>query len=143
MWFDENNHYEDIEFATKSFLNSKKIVYYDKAIYQYNTYREEGRSDFYSNDERLNACYKSFDNIPSKWLDNYITYALFNGIAIVNMMIIKNDYNYELLQKVRSVVKKNIKSVKKSQYGFIKKFQIYLFNYNLNLYKKVYCRYKK
>lgn len=139
--FDENNNYEDIEFATKSFLNCKKVVFLNKKMYISNK-RSDSRSSFFENDDRIIACQKSFEIIPKEILDDYITYSLFNAISIVNMMVLNNRYNYELQEKVKKFIKENIKSVKKSQYNIIKKIQIYLFHYNLNLYKKIYCNIK-
>ena len=140
--FDENNYYEDIEFATKIFLNSQKVVFLNKKMYIYNQ-RKNSRSSFFENDDRIKACEKSFKIVQKELLNDYITYALFNAISIVNMMLLNNKYNCELQNKVKEYVKENIKSVKKSKYGFVKKLQIYLFNYNFNLYKIIYCKLKK
>lgn len=140
--FDENNYYEDIEFATKVFLNSKKVVFLNKKMYICNK-RSNSRSSFFENDDRIKACEKSFKIVPKELLNDYITYALFNAISIVNMMILNNIYNCELQNKVKKFVKENIKSVKKSKYGFVKKIQIYIFNYNFSLYKIIYCKLKR
>ena len=105
------------------------------------SYRKNSRSNFYESDDRIRACYKSLKLITKQYdlfLEDYITYTLFNSIDIFNMMILNDNYNIKLLQKVQKIVKKHIKSVKKSQYGLSKKMQIYLFYYNFSLYKVLY-----
>ena len=81
---------------------------------------------------------KLVESVCPTLTDSYITYSLFNSIAIANRMILNDSYNDELLKNVKVTVKDNIKSVKKSQYNFSKKMQIYLFNWNFSVYKKVY-----
>lgn len=140
--FDENNVFEDIEFATKVFLNSNKVVFLNKILYIYNQ-RNDSRSRKSINDDRIVACKKSFEVIPKNLFDDYITYSMFNAISIVNMMILNDKYNNELKEKVIKFVKENVKYVRNSSYGVIKKVQIYLFLYNFNLYKKIYFSLKK
>ena len=72
-----------------------------------------------------------------------MTYTLFNAISIANMMILNNSYNSELLNEVKKIVKDNIKCVKESQYSYLKKLQIYIFNFNFDIYKKIYHNLKK
>lgn len=143
--FDSQNHFEDIEFATKLFLTANKIIYYNSGYYHY-TKLEESRSKFYDNDDRIKACLagrKMIEKECESLLNDYTTYTLFNAIAIANMMIINNKYNNSLLDEVKKIVKDNIKCVKKSQYSYLKKAQIYLFYFNFNIYEKIYLRLKK
>lgn len=141
--FDETSKFEDIEFATNAFINSNKVIYSTKTLYHYNFNNQNSRSKSYKNDDKLTSCQKSLQLIPKEIKDNYITYMLFNAIAITNMMIINNDMNYPLLNKINSVVKTNIKYVKKSNYNILKKLQLYLYLYNFNLYKKIYKKLKQ
>lgn len=138
--FDKVNHFEDIKFITEVFIKSDKIVYIEKKLYNY-IQRENSRSKYFKGDDRMKACLenvKLVESVCPTLTDSYITYSLFNSIAIANRMILNNFYNDELLKNVKVTVKDNIKSVKKSQYNFLKKMQIYLFNWNFSVYKKVY-----
>ncbi len=138
--FDKVNHFEDIKFITEVFIKSDKIVYIEKKLYNY-IQRENSRSKYFKGDDRMKACLenvKLVENVCPTLTDSYITYSLFNSIAIANRMILNNSYNDELLKNVKVTVKDNIKSVKKSQYNFLKKMQIYLFNWNFGIYKKAY-----
>lgn len=143
--FDVNNKFEDIEFATKAFLKSEKIVFLKKKLYCY-TKTPDSRSNFYSSDDRLKACLKGLNLVREKCpslLNDYMTYTLLNGIAIVNMMIIHDNYNVKLLENIKKTVSNNIKCVKHSKYGIIKKLQIYVFDKMFPLYKIIYKIIKK
>lgn len=138
--FDKVNHFEDIKFITEVFIKSDKIVYIEKKLYNY-IQRENSRSKYFKGDDRMKACLenvKLVESVCPTLTDSYITYSLFNSIAIANRMILNDSYNDELLKNVKVTVKDNIKSVKKSQYNFLKKMQIYLFNWNFGVYKKAY-----
>ena len=143
--FDTQNHFEDIEFATRLFLNADKIIYYDSGYYNY-IHDKESRSSFFSGNDRIKACLAGKNLIEKNYnilLNDYMTYTLFNAISIANMMILNNSYNSELLNEVKKIVKDNIKCVKKSQYSYLKKLQIYIFNFNFDIYKKIYHNLKK
>ena len=143
--FDTQNHFEDIEFATRLFLNADKIIYYDSGYYNY-IHDKESRSSFFSGNDRIKACLAGKNFIEKNYnilLNDYMTYTLFNAISIANMMILNNSYNSELLNEVKKIVKDNIKCVKKSQYSYLKKLQIYIFNFNFDIYKKIYHNLKK
>lgn len=143
--FDNENHFEDIEFATKAFLKANKIVFYNSGFY-YHINRKESRSKFYQNDDRVMACLESKELIQKEYnclFNDYMTYATFNAIAIVNMMILNNSYNEKLLKEIKEIVRENIPCVKKSKYGHTKKCQIYLFDFNFNMYKIIYSIMKK
>ena len=140
IWFDEHNHFEDIEFVTKVFLKANRIIYYNKKLYQYN-FIKNSRSTFFKNDDRIQACLSSLKEIEksdSSLIDDYTTYTVFNAIAIANMMIIKKQYNQQLLEKIKKMVRENKGKVKNSNYIFYKKMQIYIFNTNFNFYKFIY-----
>jgi len=140
--FDIDNKFEDIEFCIKTFLNAKSLVYSTKKIYNYNCI-ENSRSSYYFNNDRIIACTKCLNIIPRKIMNNYKTYICFNAIAITNMMILNNNYINHLLLEINDYIKNNMKSVRKSDYPFIKKMQIYVYHYNFKLYKKIYFYLKK
>ena len=139
------NKFEDIEFATRAFLNSEKIVFLNDELYCV-TDMLNSRSKFYDGDDRIKACLSSIELIKTNCpnlLDDYITYTLLNGIAIINMMIINNNYNSKLLEKIKKTVAQNIKHVKYSHYNITKKTQIYIFHKSFALYKTIYRLFKK
>ena len=143
--FDNNNKFEDIEFATNAFLNSEKIVFLKKKLYCV-TKTLDGRSNFYNRDDRLKACLKGLNlvekNLPNL-LNDYMAYALLNGIAIANMMIINNNYNSSLLEEIKETVAQNVSYVKNSQYNIMKKTQIYIFHKSFVLYRIIYRLFKR
>lgn len=143
--FDVNNKFEDIEFATIAFLRSEKMVFLKKKLYCV-TKTLDSRSKFYNSDDKLKACLKGLNLVREKCpslLNDYMTYTLLNGIAIVNMMIIHDNYNVKLLENIKETVSNNIKCVKHSKYGIIKKLQIYVFDKMFPLYKIIYKIIKK
>lgn len=144
--FDENNHFEDIEFSTKTFLNANKVVYYCNEILYKHVKRVNSRSKYYEGDDRIKACLSSIDLVKKTCPDllgDYICYTLYNSVAIANSMILNNKYNLQLLAEIKNIVSENIKYLKKSNYSLPKKMQLYLFNYNFNIYSKVYKTLKR
>ena len=82
--FDKVNHFEDIKFITEVFVKSDKIVYIEKKLYNY-IQRENSRSKYFKGDDRMKACLenvKLVENVCPTLTDSYITYSLFNSIAI-------------------------------------------------------------
>ena len=115
----EISKFEDIEFATKVFINSNKVIYSTKTLYYYNFNNQNSRSKHYKNDDRIKSSNNALQLVSKE--NNYTTYMLFNAIAITNMMIINDDIDYKLLNKINNIVKGNIKYVYKSKYNIIKK----------------------
>lgn len=145
LYFDKSNHFEDIKFAIEAFANADKVVYLEEMLYNY-TQREDSRSKYFKNDDRMKACLENRELVEKTFpelIDDYVTYSLFNSIAIANSMILNNSYNNELLTKVKKQVQNNIKSVKKSKYTIWKKWQLYLFVSNFTMYKILYKLFKR
>lgn len=145
LYFDKSNHFEDIKFAIEAFTNVDKAVYLEEILYNY-TQREDSRSKYFKNDDRMKACLENRELVEKtfpKLIDDYVTYSLFNSIAIANSMILNNSYSNELLTKVKKQVQNNIKSVKKSKYTIWKKWQLYLFVSNFTMYKILYKLFKR
>lgn len=145
LWFDKSNHFEDIKFAVEAFANADKVVYLEKILYNY-TQREDSRSKYFKNDDRMKACLGNRELVKQKFpelIDDYITYSLFNSIAIANSMILNDSYNNELLSKVKEQVQNNVESIKKSKYTVWKKWQLYLFISDFTMYKILYKLFKR
>jgi len=145
LWFDKSNHFEDIKFAVEAFAKADKVVYLEKILYNY-TQREDSRSKYFKNDDRMKACLGNRELVKQKFpelIDDYITYSLFNSIAIVNSMILNDSYNNELLSKVKEQVQNNVESIKKSKYTVWKKWQLYLFISDFTMYKILYKLFKR
>ena len=143
--FDKSNHFEDIKFAVETFAKADKVVYLERILYNY-IKREESRSKYFKSDDRMKACLENKELVKEKFpelIDDYITYSLFNSIAIVNSMILNDSYNNELLLNIKKQVQNNKKSIKKSRYTIWKKWQLYLFVSNLKMYKIIYKVLKK
>ena len=144
LWFDKNNHFEDIEFIIKAFARSEKVVYIERVMYNY-VQRGNSRSKFFKSNDRMTACINNIKLIEQDFprlLDSYITYTLFNTIAIANRMILNNQYDEKLLKDIKTFIRKNIKRVKKSQYVLWKKAQIYLFDWDFTIYRGIYLFFK-
>lgn len=145
IYFDKANHFEDIKFAVEAFARTDKVVYLERILYNY-IKREESRSKYFKSDDRMKACLENKELVKEKFpelIDDYITYSLFNSIAIVNSMILNDSYNNELLLNIKKQVQNNKKSIKKSRYTIWKKWQLYLFVSNLKMYKIIYKVLKK
>lgn len=145
LYFDKSNHFEDIKFAVEAFANADKVVYLEKILYKY-TQREDSRSKYFKNDDRMKACLGNRELVKQKFpelIDDYITYSLFNSIAIANSMILNDSYNNELLSKVKEQVQNNVESIKKSKYTVWKKWQLYLFISDFTMYKILYKLFKR
>ncbi len=145
IYFDKSNHFEDIKFAIEAFSKSDKAVYIEEKLYNY-IRRNESRSSYFKSNDRMKACFENKELVSRYFpelVDSFITYSLFNSIAIANKMILNNEYDNELLEDIQHTVRENIKSVKKSDYNTLKKLQIYLFDLNFRMYKKIYCFLKK
>lgn len=145
IYFDKSNHFEDIKFAVEAFANADKVVYLEKILYNY-TQREDSRSKYFKNDDRMKACLGNRELVKQKFpelIDDYITYSLFNSIAIANSMILNDSYNNELLSKVKEQVQNNVESIKKSKYTVWKKWQLYLFISDFTMYKILYKLFKR
>lgn len=143
--FDKSNHFEDIKFAIEAFSKSDKAVHIEAKLYNY-IRRNDSRSSYFKSNDRMKACFENKE-LVSRYFpelgDCFITYSLFNSIAIANRMILNNEYDNELLENIQHTVRENIKSVKKSEYNTLKKLQIYVFDLNFRMYKKIYCFLKK
>lgn len=145
LLFDEDNHFEDVDFSIRAFLNARKVVYINRKLYICNK-KEFSRSSYYDGDDRIRACLESYDKIKNEYpivFSKYITYSLFNMIGVINMMIINNKYNQKIIKEVNDYINKYIKYVSKTNYPLYKKIQIYLFHYNYSLYKKIYLKVKE
>jgi glycosyltransferase involved in cell wall biosynthesis len=145
IYFDKSNHFEDIKFAIEAFSQSDKAVYIEEKLYNY-IRRNESRSSYFKSNDRMKACFENKELVSRYFpelVDSFITYSLFNSIAIANRMILNNEYDNELLENIQHTVKENIKSVKNSDYNTLKKLQIYVFDLNFRMYKKIYCFLKK
>ena len=133
--FDLSNHFEDIDFIFKSFLKATKVVYIHKKLYNYEIFNYS-RSKYVGID-RLQACINLDEKIKknAKFIYNdYKVYSMFNAIAIYNQMTLSEKIDKKLENEVKRFVRNNIKYVLKSNYSFIKKMQIYIFNYNIYFY---------
>lgn len=145
LYFDKSNHFEDIKFAVETFTNADKVVYLEEILYN-STQREDSRSKYFKNDDRMKACLGNRELVKQKFpelIDDYITYSLFNSIAIANSMILNDSYNNELLSKVKEQVQNNVESIKKSKYTVWKKWQLYLFISDFTMYKILYKLFKR
>lgn len=145
IYFDKSNHFEDIKFAIEAFSKSDKAVYIEEKLYNY-IRRNESRSSYFKSNDRMKACFENKELVNRYFpglVDSFITYSLFNSIAIANRMILNNEYDNELLENIQHTVRENIKSVKNSDYNTLKKLQIYVFDLNFRMYKKIYCFLKK
>lgn len=145
IYFDKSNHFEDIKFAIEAFLKSDKAVYIEEKLYNY-IRKNESRSSYFKSNDRMKACFENKELVSRYFpelVDSFITYSLFNSIAISNRMILNNEYDNELLEDIQHTVRENIKSVKNSDYNTLKKLQIYVFDLNFRMYKKIYCFLKK
>ena len=145
IYFDKSNHFEDIKFAIEAFSKSDKAVYIEEKLYNY-IRRKDSRSSYFKSNDRMKACFENKELVSRYFpelVDSFITYSLFNSIAIANRMILNNEYDNELLENIQHTVKENIKSVKNSDYNTLKKLQIYVFDLNFRMYKKIYCFLKK
>ena len=145
IYFDKSNRFEDIKFAIEAFSQSDKAVYIEEKLYNY-IRRNESRSSYFKSNDRMKACFENKELVSRYFpelVDSFITYSLFNSIAIANRMILNNEYDNELLENIQHTVKENIKSVKNSDYNTLKKLQIYVFDLNFRMYKKIYCFLKK
>lgn len=145
IYFDKSNHFEDIKFAIEAFLKSDKAVYIEEKLYNY-IRKNESRSSYFKSNDRMKACFENKELVSRYFpelVDSFITYSVFNSIAIANRMILNNEYDNELLEDIQHTVRENIKSVKNSDYNTLKKLQIYVFDLNFRMYKKIYCFLKK
>lgn len=145
IYFDKSNHFEDIKFAIEAFSKSDKAAYIEEKLYNY-IRRNESRSSYFKSNDRMKACFENKELVNRYFpglVDSFITYSLFNSIAISNRMILNNEYDNELLEDIQHTVRENIKSVKNSDYNTLKKLQIYVFDLNFRMYKKIYCFLKK
>lgn len=141
VYFDPNNNFEDIKFAIEAFSKADNVVYIEEVLYNY-IQKEESRSKYFETDDRMRACFENIELIDKKFpklINDYITYSLFNSIAIANMMILNNMYNDKILKKIKQIVANNIYSVIKSKYNILKKWQIYIFYLNFDVYRRIYC----
>ena len=140
--FDVSNHYEDVAYVMKVFLNANSVVVIPSSLYIY--HKQEGsRSQLYYGYERIQSCLECFDVIKKDYpmlYSKYIAYTLFNSLGVFNKMVVLDRYEQEVIDYIYDMVSNNFKHVIISHYPFYKKIQLLLF-YKFNklyifLYKK-------
>ncbi|MBQ8535011.1 MAG: glycosyltransferase [Bacilli bacterium] len=127
--FDEKNHYEDIAFAVRVFLNSNKIVLVPKSLYIYHK-MIGSRSSLYYQDERILSCLECLNYVKIQDFDlfgRYIVYTLFNSLGVFNKMIKFNSYDSNVVNRIFNLIKDNYNYIIFSNYPIYKKIQLLLF----------------
>lgn len=145
LFFDINNHFEDIDFAIRSFLKANKVVFVDKYLYIYNNY-QNSRSKYYKGNDRIRGCLSSRNLIKNNYhylYNKYIVYVMFNSIGVANNMIINNTYDDKILVEIHELIKDNFKYIFVSGYPLSKIIQLLIFYFNFKFYKVLYTLFRR
>lgn len=143
--FDVSNHYEDVAYVMKVFLNANGVVVIPSSLYIYHQ-QEGSRSQLYYGNERIQSCLECFDIIKKDYpmlYSKYIAYTLFNSLGVFNKMVVLDRYEQEVIDYIYDMVSNNFKHVIISHYPFYKKIQLLLFYKFNKLYIFLYKRFRR
>lgn len=133
--------YEDVATTYKLIMNSRKIVYTSKSLYNH-CFNPSSitRSETFNERELVRLkqanclCSDVVNKYPSLSKD-YISYKICQHIAVINVMIKSNVNSEELVLNVKSEIDNNLSMILKSSLLFEKKVQIILFKFSFKIYR--------
>lgn len=136
--------YEDVGTTYKLIDLVDEVIYTGKQSYNYCDRADSITGIEIFNEKELNRiemCEEMCDYIEKKYDKLKYYYEFFKitqYIAVINIMIKSNLYDFEIINKTRKLISKNLFHIIFLNVSMIKKIQILLFKINFKIYKKIY-----